>query len=261
MKKFKYSIILIILAAFFIGFYLGSRHRIPEPAQSLPTENNKITNKPSEQSIALLDLPLEYFSKKDVQWGSGNNMADYTQIALADKAVYQSYPTKVITMKSYSSEIKSLKTKTFNQLMQAYSQSEIEGYGRTIVKENYQTYGSLATNYLPTHYIWNLDNFDVDGDGVAETIVSTNSTGAADAGSYHSDIIKGNNIIFSVQEDNARIVPADTTNGFYVEWRGADDFVPRCCSQGFMRTRFVFKDGKFVPIYEQQVKYLKVGKE
>ncbi len=230
---------------------------------SINTQTNIISN---DRSFPLLDLPLEYFSIKDVRSGSagkgtGDKITDYTQIFLEDKAVYQSYPTTTITIKNYSSVIKPLKTKSFNEVMQEYSKSEIEGYGRTIVKDNYQTYGSLATNYLPTDYIRTLEKFNVDGDGATETIVSYNFVGSADAGSYRSDIIKGNNIIFSVQEDNARIVPADTINGFYVEWRSAVDPAPRCCSEGFKRTRFVFQDGKFIPIYEQDVKYLKIGKE
>ncbi len=227
-------------------------------------KNTNINTNLSDQSYSLLDLPLEYFSNKDVRSGSagkgtGDKITDYTQVTLDNKAVYQSYPTVVTTIKNYSSEIKPLKVVSFNEIMQQFSKTD-PGWGETIVKDNYQKYGSLATNYLPTDYIATLNKFDIDGDGIPETIVTYNYTGAADAGSYRSDIIKGNNIIFSVQEDNASIKPADTTNGFYVEWANLGDG-GRCCSEGFIRTRFVLKDGKFVPIYEQEVRYLKVGKE
>ncbi len=254
---------------FLLGLALGlfiSQNLIKKNVVPLqPTANDQTKIKSNNQSFDWLDFPVEYFSDKDIQWGSagkGNSgkISDYTQVALEDKAVYQSYPTLVTTIKNYSSEIKPLKTKSFSDIMQEFSKSEPQGFGKTLVEESYQKYGSLATNYLPTDYIWTLEKFDVDDDGIAETVVSYNFVGSADAGSYRSDIIKGNNIIFSVQEDNARIVQADTTNGFYVEWRSADDPAPRCCEEGFKRTRFISKDGKFTPIYEQEVKYLKIGK-
>ncbi len=188
-------------------------------------------------------------------------MSIYTQAAVENKTVYQSYPTTVTTIKNYSSETKPLKTRNFNEVMREFSKFQPSGCGQTVVEDNYKKYGSLATNYLPENSIWSLEKFDVDNDGIAETIVSYNFVCMADSGSYRSDIIKGNNIIFSVQEDNASIVPADTTNGFYVEWISADDPDSRCCKEGFKRVRFVLKNGKFAPIYEQEVKYLKVGKE
>ncbi len=258
----------IFLAIIILGIYIYFGYS--------PNKQNKLTVSKTHQTtdevvskdmqFPFLDLPVEYFSGKKVQWGSAGKgtsgtITDYTQIALNDVAVYQSYPTKMITIKNYSSEIKPLKTKSFSEVMLEFSNSDPQGYGKTSVEESYNKFGTLATNYLPADYIQNLNKFDVDEDGTAEQIVTYNFVGSADAGSYRSDIIKGNNIIFSVQEDNASIVPADTANGFYVEWRSADDSAPRCCPEGFKRTRFVFKDGQFVPIYEQDVKYLKIGKE
>ena len=258
--------VIIFLLGLALGLFINQNliKKNVVPPQS--TVNDQTEIKSNSQSFDWLDFPVEYFSDKDIQWGSagkGNSgkISDYTQVALGDKAVYQSYPTIVTTIKDYSSETKPLKTRSFDEVMREFSKLEPDGWGKTVVEDNYKKYGSLATNYLPTDYIWTLKKFDVDDDGIAETVVSYNFVGSADAGSYRSDIIKGDNIIFSVQEDNASIVPADTTNGFYVEWRSADDFAPRCCEEGFKRTRFIFKDGKYTPIYEQEVKYLKIGKE
>lgn len=259
-----------IFSIFLLGLVCGliiSQKLIKKNVVPLQSSVNNQTNiKSNSQSFYWVDLPLEYFSKKDIQWGlvgkgTGEKITDYTQVALENKTVYQSYPTTATTIKNYSNETKPLKTRSFDEVMQEFSKLESEGFGKTVVEENYQKYGSLATNYLPSDNIWTLEKFDVDNDGVAETIVSYNFTGAANAGSYRSDIIKGNSIIFSVQEDNASIVPADTIDGFYVEWRSTDDPAPRCCEEGFRRTRFVFKDKKFTPIYEQEVKYLRIGKE
>ena len=91
-------------------------------------------------------------------------------------------------------------------------------------------------------------------------IVSYNYYGRASGGSTRTDIIKNDTIIFSLGEDESYIKPADTNNGFFVEWRIPDD-TPRCCPEGYRRTRFVFQDGKFIPIYEQEIRYMKVGSE
>ena len=269
MKKAKVKSIFVItiflvglFCGLFINQFLNKKNNVPQQS----TVNEQTSIKSNTQSFDWLDIPVEYFSRKDVRWGSAGkgssgNISDYSQVALLNKAVYQSYPTEVITIKDYSSEIKPLKTRSLDEVMQELSKSSPEEYSKTVVKENYQKYGSLATNYLPTDSIWTLEKFDVDDDGISETVVSYNFVGSADGGSYRSDIIKGNNMIFSVQEDNASIVPADTTSGFYVEWRGKNGNTGRCCPESFIRTRFVFKDGKFTPLHEQEVKYLKIGKE
>lgn len=252
------------LIIFLLGLFLGvfiNQYLIAKDIDPLTTSKIEI-----ESTFDWINLPLVYFSDKDIRWGSVKNassdkITDYKSVALGSKAVYQSYPTTAITIKDYSSETKPLKTRSINEVMQEYNKNEPNGFGKTVIEENYQKYGSLATNYLPLDYIQTLEKFDVDDDKIPETIVSYNFVGSADAGSYRSDVIKGSNIIFSVQEDNAGIIPADTTNGFYVEWRSANEVGPRCCPEGFMRARFVFQDGKFIPIYEQEVKYLKVGKE
>lgn len=77
--------------------------------------------------------------------------------------------------------------------------------------------------------------------------------------SYSAAIVKDNKIIFSVDEDDSFIVPADTTNGFFVEWRSSEDSSPLCCPRGYMRTRFSLNNGKFIPVYEQEIRYLIVG--
>lgn len=264
-NRLIFSLAIFLLGLVF-GLFINQKltKKSVVPLQSSVDNQAKTKAISNNQSFSWLDLPVEYFSNGDVKWGSrkgiGDKITDYTQIALKNKAVYQSYPTIATTIKNYSSEVKPLKTKSIDEVMQELPELKSNAQEKKIIENNYQKYGSLATNYLPTNNIWTLEKFDVDNDGIAETIVSYNYTGSADAGSYRSDIIKGNNIIFSVQEDNAGIVPADTTNGFYVEWRSADDPAPRCCDEGFKRTRFIFKDRKFIPIYEQDVKYLKIGK-
>jgi hypothetical protein len=217
------------------------------------------------KQLPWLDLPLEYFSRKNIEWGSVINsqeedITDWSEVALDNKTVYQSYLTLDITISDFSSEKKPLVKKSFDAILKEYRKDE-EIFSDARIRENYQTYGELSTNYLPDYYIAYLDEFDVDGDGQKETIVNYNVTGAADGGSYNNDIIKGGKIIFSVKEDNSSIIQADTNNGFYVEWANGEFGFPRCCAEGKMRTRFVWKNNRFSPLYEQEVRFFKIGKD
>lgn len=258
--KAFYFALLILFTLF--GYALGKQSSEIKSSVNARSQTNSDLN---DQVTKWLDLPVEYFSKKDVQWGSGGKgetgkITDYIQVALKNKTVYQSYPTLNSTITYYKNESVPLKNLTFNEINNEIS--KVVSYGQPQVEDSYKQFGTLISNYLPDKYIWKTDKFDVDGDGITETIVYTNMAGAADGGSYTSDIIKGNNIIFSVSEDNSMIIPADTPNGFYIEWGAVGDpNSGRCCEEGIHRTRFVFKDNKFVPIYEQEVKYLKIGKE
>lgn len=260
--------IVIFLLIVLFGIYKYFGHFSNKQSPETLTKTQQVTNNisPKDTKLPFLDIPVEYFSIKDVQWGSAENangetIADYTQVVLDNRAVYQSYPTKTITIKHYSTNTKPLKTKSFDEVMQEFYKYNPDGGFKSFVEENYKEFGNISTNYLPGDYIQNVNKFDVDDDGIDEQVVTYNFVGSADAGSYRSDIVKGDKIIFSVQEDNARIVPADTTNGFYVEWRRANDRGGRCCPEGYIRTRVVFKDGRFIPLFEQEVKYLKIGKE
>ena len=259
----------LILLSFLVIFLVNLKESAKKinPAKIGQIEKEKILDKNQTgwPPYLWLDLPIEYFSDDDVEWGSvkpgfrgdTTTINDYEQVALGNKAVYQSYPTTEITIKDYSSEVQPLKVKPLVDIKKEIQPGDIFLSGR--VEENYKEYGALASNYLPDNSIEETDYFDVDSDGIKEEIIEYNFTNRADAGSSNSDIIKNNNIIFSVKEDNSRIVPADTSNGFYVEWRKQDYVYPRCCEPGFIRTRFVFKEGKFIPLYEQEVKYMIVG--
>ncbi|MDD4106559.1 MAG: hypothetical protein PHX84_01255 [Candidatus Shapirobacteria bacterium] len=214
-----------------------------------------------------LDLPLKHFSVKDVEWGSvggtgkEGTMDEYTQVALDSNAVYQSYPTTTITIKQYSADIVPLTTKTWMDVRKKIQETENNNLWLEEVDKNYKNYGQMAVHFLDDFQdIEMFDSFDVDGDGVKEKILGLNFVGRANRGSYNAAIVKDNKVIFFVEEDESFIVPADTSNGFYVKWRSPDDNSARCCPRGYIKTRFVFDNGKFVPLYEQDVRYVVVGK-
>ena len=116
----KKLIILIALISIGVWFWTNRDHNTPKPAEQPKTEqklnedkcNNSMYSISGEcEKYPLLDLPLEYFSVKDVRWGSAGGdgkegtMDQYTQAALDSKAMYQSYPTTTTTIENYSTDL------------------------------------------------------------------------------------------------------------------------------------------------------------
>jgi hypothetical protein len=267
--------IIVILVILSVGFWFWSNKKAEtkKPNQQIQTEQKVTEEKCGNANYVKckdypqFDLPLKYFSNQDVKWGSlggdgkKGTIEEYDQAALDSKEIYQSYPTTTTTIKNYSSEIIPLTTEKFSDVFKKIQETEGDSW-LSAIKKNYQDYGQMAVHFLKSYIdIEMYDTFDVDNDGVKEKILGLNSIGRASGGSYNAAIIKGNNIIFSVDEDNSFIVPHETGNGFYVEWRNPTDESSRCCQTGYIRTRFVYEGGKFVPIYEQEIRYFMVGKQ
>jgi len=268
--------IIIWVAVISIGVWFWQNRKVETPkSTSQPkTEQNAAENEKCVNASYVecpefpwLDLPLKYFSVKNVEWGSAGGdgkegtMEQYTQVALDSKEVYQSYPTTTTTIKQYSADIVPVTTKKWADVRKEIQKTEDNSHWMEAVDANYKEYGQLAVHFLDDFQdIEMYDSFDVDGDGIKEKILGLNSVGRADGGSYNAAIVKDNKVIFYVEEDESFIVPADTPNGFYVKWRSPSDDSPRCCPIGYVKTRFVLNNGKFVPLYEQDVRYVVVGK-
>jgi hypothetical protein len=230
--------------------------------QAVKTE---VTLETTEDSFQPLPLDVTYFNYDDIRWGSADHYKEFeegdirqfSQLALNNTAVYQSYPTAEITLTDYDNSIRELSALPLEEAIGLLKEDCNMDWPVQTARENYQKHGSFTTYTLPDQEIYEIDDFDVDGDNKDESIIHKNYNCRADGGSTSADIVKGNKIIFSATGDNSTILPADTNNGFYVEQRLSDD-TARCCSTGVLRTRFVLKDEKFVPIYEQEVKYMQI---
>ena len=226
-------------------------------------ETNDLVN---EDKYPMLPFELTNFSSKDVRSGSATYHKDYPQgdirqygnAYLKNEDNYQSYPTTKITLTNYSNRNDLLEFKPLEETLQKILEPS-RSYKEAL--NTYQEWGKLITHYLPEYLVEDVQYFDVNNDGVNEMMVTYNYYEKADSGLYQSDIISNGKIIFSVNESNSRIFPSKLNDGFYVEWRIPNDDSALCCSTGYMKTRFIWKDGKFEPIYEQEIKYLLVGKE
>ena len=275
MKKF---ILIIAVISIAVWFWNNKPKQSPKLTSQPTTEQKPVEDKCNDsmyslskecEKYPLLDLPLKYFSVKDVRWGSiggdgkDGTIEQYTQASLDSKAMYQSYPTTKTTITDYSSDIVPATTKKYTDIRKEIQKAEgDDSHWLTYTDSNYKEFGQIAVNFLADFQdIEFSDSFDVDDDGIKEKILGLNFIGRADGGSFRAAIIKDGKIIFSVTEDKSFIVPADTSNGFYVEWKDPKDDSALCCQTGYIRTRFVYEDGKFKPLYEQEVRYVLVGKK
>lgn len=274
----KKTILILIIIGIGIWFWKNKTKPIPQTAPQPNAEQESIEDKCNDsmyslskecEKYPLLDIPLKYFSVKDVRWGSvggdgkEGTMEEYTQAALDGKVAYQSYPTTDTTITEYSSEIIPATTKKYTEVRKEIQKTEgDDSVWLEYADSNFKEYGQIAVNFLAESQDIELsDDFDVDNDGIKEKILGLNYIGRADGGSFNAAIIKNGKVIFTVSENKSFIVPADTTNGFYVEWKSPNDDSALCCQTGYIRTRFVYENGKFVPVYEQEVRYVLVGKK
>lgn len=255
----------LLIASLLINIILIAFLFIPAKSDSDDLETKTEVTDLKDSSMPWLNLSKNYFSINNLQWGSftgkiEGDINSYDNFAISNIANYQSYPIiNNFEIKDYSSDIKDMKFKTYEAMIKQYNINEPQGFGKSIVEANYKKYDQLALHYLPEDYIISVDEFDVDADNTNEKIVTHNFVGSADGGSYSTDIVKNNKIIFSTTEDNSRIVKAENNNGFYIEWNNSKYGYSRCCEEGFTRTRFVYKGDQFIPVYEQEVRYLKIG--
>lgn len=102
---------------------------------------------------------------------------------------------------------------------------------------------------------------DVDRDGEKEQIVLTANEGGNHP--YHSGyILKNGQIILHIPLNNGTIEPSTDGNGFYAKTVPLEDKFLKlgaCCSAGYRIYRVIFEQGKFKPVWEQNVFYLRVA--
>lgn len=278
-KHSKYSqvcliLTLIIIVIFFAGFYLGLKY------QSFSIFKNNILSDAQERLEIIntgpgnivyvmpgFNFPTNYFSEENILWGNAGEGGDYEDKTTWETAVisdgYQSFPTTIISLASSTfsnvvSELPPQKTKPeilFNA-----------GIFEETFIEQMSKFEQFALRLLPEDIIVNTKKFDVDGDGVEESIVETCTLGGNHC-PHKIIIIKGTKMIFSLLSGGGpgiNLVDSKTSNGFIVEWTpwknaGSKWDTGLCCTIGHIKTRFIYKGGVFVPIYEQEVLYFKVN--
>lgn len=100
-----------------------------------------------------------------------------------------------------------------------------------------------------------------DKDGKDETIIFLCGVGSNHC-PHRIIIVKDQEIIFSVSAGltGLNFSKTETGNGFYMHWVPTEGKWDRglCCPLGYVKIRFVYDKGKFLPVYEQEVLYFKI---
>lgn len=244
MKKYLKNILWLICG---IAIGLAVNHFVPEH-NFLTEVNNKVL-----EEFPPFNLPLEYFDTKEIV-----SMSAYGQYGvIRDVEAYHSYPTTTISLST------NLYSNVPTSLPPIKSDAEIHGTDplRDFLgdkkKYDIQKYGDLARRFVGVvgegWSIGFLENADVDKDGKNETLISLSLLGANIIG-QRDVIIKGDKVIFSTDQTTfSSLTPATNSNGFFLEW--ADNFKKR---DGYVTTRFIFDGTKFVPVYEQKTRYIRI---
>lgn len=228
----------------------------------------KIITSTDFEKSSELNLPLKYFAESNVVYGSGDGeyLNSWSNATFEDG--YQSFPTTKITIPTdgYSVDIKPLPPiKSLNQLKKESEFSDAYPYMEFYLKD-VKKYGNIANRFINESLgVREVRKFDVDMDGKEETII-TLCTYGANGCPHKFIIIKDNSIIFSVEVEgrHLNLISSETGSGFYVHWipkekEGTKWENSYCCPPGYMKTRFVFEKGKFIPVYEQEVLYFTVN--
>ncbi|MSU74838.1 hypothetical protein EXS57_03650 [Candidatus Kaiserbacteria bacterium] len=259
------GIFALLIASFLAGVFL----RVGP--QTIPTETSRQSAK-SEVGTAtssILNLPLRYFTADTFRYGSaranyespspmnGSNMDVATL-----EAGYQSFPSTAISLPEtyYSNKIEALPPlKSWDQIVA--DEVEFDPEDGKMHEPRYRDlirkYPEFASRFLPGDDITAVTKFDVDGDGRVESIITT--CGYGNHCPHSAYIVKGNKIIFTVSgSQRVAIEKSDTGNGFYLHWE-PDSMAPAaCCPMGYIKVRFAYESGRFMPVYEQKILYVTV---
>lgn len=257
MKKYLKNILWLI-CGIVIGLAL-SRFKLPakliliKPSSVPALTEEQVFQNDDLKEFPPFNLPLEYFDTKETV-----SMSAYGQYGvIRDVEAYQSYPTTTISLSPnlYSNVPTSLPPiKSDAEIHGGDPIKDFFGFYKT---QNIQKYGDLARRFVGVAGEgWSIDslkNVDVDNDGKEETLLSLSLIGANIIG-QRDVIIKGDKVIFSTDQTTfSSLTPATNSNGFFLEW--ADNFKKR---DGYVTTRFIFDGSKFVPVYEQKTRYIRI---
>lgn len=223
--------------------------------------SSDIDKESAAYEIPSLHLPLRYFPSDSFSWGLTNtNIEDVGMRQLAAIGgidAFQSFPTQTITLSSNNFSNKKEKLPPLKSREEILFEADIleDSFKRQLDK-----FGDLARRFLTDYRITEIKKFDVNNDGKNETVIGLCSGG--NHCPHEIVIVQGDKIIFSISAGltGLDIHKSETGNGFYAHWVPTDDRWDEglCCPIGYMKTRFVFENDIFVPIYEQEVLYFKV---
>lgn len=242
----------MLLLSFFAGYFLKSATNRPVIVKELSVETTKISD-PNN-----INLKTSYFDDFRGVWGDGTPDGGITWKAGDSQYAERSMPTPIVhPLTKLNQEQERIVSIRRSDISNIFIGEDVAN----IIDRNIAKYGNLFGGFFSRRreIITSLTSFDVDSDGVEEDIVETGNMGGNHF-PHNGYIIKNNVIIWSVRLDAGSIDQAMDGNGFYIKNVIRDD-ASMCCSNGYRRYRLIYdKTGKFIPVWEQDVYYLRFDK-
>jgi hypothetical protein len=123
-----------------------------------------------------------------------------------------------------------------------------DNYGQhPMINEMYQRFPDWAGYYTPTSTVHDVQNVDIDNDGIDEHVIYYSCLGC-NAPARNIDIVKDNKIIFTVEGGNLRLENVENEDGFHI----FTTMIPRGTGDikvTFEKTTY----GEYHPVEEEEI--------
>lgn len=236
-----------IVVSTFIYVNLQNQQREGPATYDLTSGEAESESEPSEE---ILDLKEEYFDDLDPVWGRiDEETEELIGEAFSSEYSFRSKPSPVVYLEIKEEQID----------IEPVKRSEIKTeYFVEVIDQNYEEYGETIGGFFSGREedIVSLEEADVDIDSEPERLITTANLGANHP-PHNAYVVKNGKIILSVDFANGSVYPAKNGNGFYVKEAFYLDSAPMCCPYGNRIHRIIFENGKFVPVWRQDVYYLR----
>jgi hypothetical protein len=250
MKFFKKIILYvsITILAFSSGYFVSN----------YSISNSQVNNQQQQQAIQQSDknngyFKISYFDDFKGVWGDATSSGKTKWQAIDSQYNQRSMPGIVKHIPYLQKESIKLSPVARTQITKDYFHPEL-------IDKSYKEYGNLIGGYFASQgqIVIAVKKFDVDLDDVSEDIIETEYLDSQHPPS-EGYIVKNDRIILSTGLQSGSIEPAKNGNGFYLKNSIRDDDQPLCCPSGYRLYRIVYEKGFFRPVWEQEVKYVRVG--
>lgn len=247
-------LLLILLLLYFLIF--------PYKNTNKKTVSSSLNSFQSDKNSDSSNLNSSYFDDFRGVWGNGTPDGGTTWSAGDSRYAEQSMPASIVH------PLTGIKTEQEKIMPAEIKRPDANNtYGmedatiNTIIDENIAKAGILLGGFFSNkgEMITSRMAFDVDSDGIKEDVIETANFGGNHP-PHNGYIIKKNIIIWYIALDAGSINQAKDGNGFYVNNPIRDDGSPLCCSIGYRRYRLIYDKKNFIPVWEQEVHYLRFDK-
>ncbi len=255
------SLFFVALTFWGFGFVMGKNMQnvkfvpIKSKVETVPVESAIDRYGKYLEKYPFLNLSKDYFEKDDLY-----------QYDIVKNPSFQSYPSIVITSGGWKI-FPDTKPSSLEEVLGDYRSqkeqrrdSDMKIWDDSELVSEFRKYPYFAGYFLPDLTVDFVDKFDVNKDGLDEYVVYGSSVTMMAKDIRRVIIVdsKGK-ILFEYYDRSLEIVSIKDGNGFYLLSAHEEDMEVPCCARVKIKTRFVYSNNTFTPVYEQKVVYVRIG--